>query len=481
MRIIKTLLMFVLLSIFSLQGMPFAGLNPESVSSEPGPASTDDFDLYIPLVSTKVTETIFGVESISYEPTTVVNLLKESGTYWVRVNPQVEQANPLFWSDVEPVKGQRNWSTASTTETELVNISNAKKEAILVIRRTPEWAREFPGYPCGPVKASEIPALAAFMKDLVQRYSAPPYNVEYYELWNEPDAAKEDVAPDDVYGCWGDQDDPYYGGGYYADVLKQVYPKVKEANPNAKVVIGGLLMAFDPAQGAQGDSSRYFEGILANGGGPYFDVVSYHTYDYYYGQLGVYQNPNWYSAWNTTGPVIAAKTQFLKDLMDDYNVSGKTLLCTEIALICSGASCSTDNETLQQTKAHYVAQAFAVSIVENIKGGIWYTLVDRWRYSGLTTLQYQKLPAFNAFRFARQEIGSGLSGTDESTNNLFVYKILTSKKGIVLVAWSKDGDNHNLSLSSTPKAIFDLYGGTKTVSNPVQITRQPVYIEMGSP
>ena len=46
------------------------------------------------------------------------------------------------------------------------------------------------------------------------------------------------VDPDSVFGCWGDNDDDYYGGGYYADMLKMVYPAVKSADPQAQVLIG---------------------------------------------------------------------------------------------------------------------------------------------------------------------------------------------------------------------------------------------------
>ena len=36
--------------------------------------------------------------------------------------------------------------------------------------------------------------------------------------------------------------DPYYGGGYYAEMLKIVYPQIKAADPEAQILIGGLLL-----------------------------------------------------------------------------------------------------------------------------------------------------------------------------------------------------------------------------------------------
>ncbi len=475
MKTILSILAVIAISLVSVS-------RPPSLDAPPSVEALQNSDeiVYVPLALANQPVTIFGVESFSYDSNDVVELIKQSGTRFVRVNPpshsERPNAKPLFWSDVEAVKGVYDWSTASTTETELTNISGAGKEAILVIRRTPEWARLYSGYPCGPVKVSEISALANFMKAAVERYSAPPFNVRYFELWNEPDAAREDVKPDEIYGCWGEKTDPYYGGRHYADVLKQVYPKVKEANSQAKLLIGGLLLGCDPDNPPEGkdcSSSLFFEGILVGGGGPYFDIVSYHTYDYY-GPAEKYQNSNWHSASNTTGPVIAAKTQFLLDLLDEYGVTGKQLFCTEIALICSG--CETASETFQQTKARYVAQAFAVSIAKGVKGGIWYTLVDRWRFSGLTDYNKNPLPAFDAFQFARQELGNAYGGEDISKDNMMIYEISTSK-GKVLVAWSQDGNNHTLQLGATPKAIYDLYGNSKNLTQNVQVSNEPVYIE----
>jgi hypothetical protein len=468
---IKLLLVFVMLivnSIFSAAGAfhPLPAIN----ASEPETVAAD-VKLFVPLVITDAPPTVFGIENITYEPQEVMDLANKSGVHWVRVNA-------LIWSDVEPAEGQRNWAAVSSIETQLKTLANSGKETILIIRRTPEWARQVASSPCGPVKSQKYGALANFMRDVVKRYSAPPYNVRYFELWNEPDAAVNNI--DDVYGCWGDVNDTtYYGGRTYGKVLKQVYPKVKEANGNAKLVIGGLLMDCDPVNPPAGKNctmSRYFEGILAEGAGSYFDVVSFHAYDYYYGALGDFRNENWHSAWNTTGPVLIAKTEFLKSILTKYNITGKTLLCTEIAIVCQD---NCDN-TFQQTKAYYVVQAYTTSIVEGLQGGIWYTLVDRWRESGLASKTYTPHPAFNAFKFARLELGNAQSGHDVSEGQMRIYQIDTFK-GRILVAWSKDGASHTLNLSETPYAAYDLYGNSIPVSQSMQVTLAPIYIELDPP
>ena len=42
------------------------------------------------------------------------------------------------------------------------------------------------------------------------------------------------VDPNSLYGCWGHNKDPSYEGGYFAEMLKKVYPAMKEANPKQK-------------------------------------------------------------------------------------------------------------------------------------------------------------------------------------------------------------------------------------------------------
>jgi hypothetical protein len=100
----------------------------------------------------------------------------------------------------------------------------------------PRWARAS-DIECSRV--TDLPAFARFAHDAAVRYP----NVHYWEIWNEQDAAS---GVEDYYGCWGDPNDPWGGGGYYAQVLEAVYPAIKSANPLAKIVFGGLANAQGP-------------------------------------------------------------------------------------------------------------------------------------------------------------------------------------------------------------------------------------------
>ncbi len=473
------LLICLTLNPFTIAVSPAAAVRalepPEKTSSSDtvADAQTDTYMLYVPRVGTVSAPTVFGLEDGNFQNDKVIEATVESGASWLR-------RNALLWSSVEPQKGQRQWEQVSAFEAELKEMASTGKEILLIIHRTPDWARQYPNSPCGPVKESEIPALANFVSDVVKRYSEPPFNIRYYELWNEPDAFVTDA--DGVYGCWGDTKDTYYGGRYYASVLKQVQPKVKAANPNAQLAIGGLLLdcdpvnpPIDPGTGKPKDckSSRYLEGILVGGGGTYFDVVSYHAYDYYYGGLGSYGNYNWHSSSDTSGPSIIAKTRYIKNLLAQYNITGKTLLCTEIALVCDSGC----GEDFEQTKAYYLAQAYAASIVEGVQGSFWYSLINKWRNSGLITPKtYARLPAFEAFKFGRSELSTAKSGSDVSQGLVRIYEI-NAPKGRIWLMWSKDSNEHTVHLDTMPYAAFDLYGKSLAVSQNMVVTLKPIYIE----
>ena len=89
---------------------------------------------------------------------------------------------------------------------------------------------------CGPIKPDALNAFGDFLFEAVSRYSLPPYNVTYWELGNEPDVDWNVANSAMPFGCWGDASDPYFGGGYYAEMLKVAYPQIKAANPEARVL-----------------------------------------------------------------------------------------------------------------------------------------------------------------------------------------------------------------------------------------------------
>ena len=142
-------------------------------------------------------KTAFGIMIDPLVGSTGLDPIAQAGSTWTR-------HSGLLWSDAEPVEGSLQWENAATLDQQLVDTSAAGLEVILIVRGMPEWAQAEGtlGYSCGPISPSKLGHFASFMFQVVSRYSQPPYNVSYYENWNEPDIEISVVpSPDSAYGC----------------------------------------------------------------------------------------------------------------------------------------------------------------------------------------------------------------------------------------------------------------------------------------
>ncbi len=422
---------------------------------------------------------IFGIELHAISEQGGLGLLTGAGGEWVR-------RNALLWSDVESQPGVRSWQNLARLEAELQAAGDQNMQTILIVRGTPFFARQVAGSACGPVAAEYFSAFADFLVDAVSRYSHPPYNVRYWEIGNEPDVDPGLVNGDSVYGCWGDQSDPYYGGGHYAEMLKIVYPRVKAANPQVQVLLGGLLLDCDPANPPETppgsgkvkdcSSGRFLEGVLQGGGGAYFDAVSFHAYDYYGEGLGRYGNLNWFSTWNTTGPVVTAKTQFLAHLLARFGWGDKPLLNTEVALICASSPGVCASDAFALTKAYYAAQVNASALQSGVAANVWYSL-QGWRDSGLVGSGNAPNLAYTAYAASLERL-SGAVSAGSLRLEAGLMGVAYNRQGTAgWIIWAVDEGTHSMPLPETPTAAFDVFGEALAVPNPVEIGMAPVYLE----
>ena len=265
----------------------------------------------------------------------------------------------IAWRDVEPKEGQYHWEVLAPLEDELRRAAGAGLTPILNVQMTPKWAQKNSPYACGPIKSEKFGAFADFMVQLVQRYgSNTEYGVRYWQIANEPDVAVGIVPPDSVFGCWGSLDDPYYGGGQYGEMLKVVYPRIKEADPNALVMMGGLLLECDPYTGSvpatcknqeRLKSGLFLEGVLKAGGGAYFDILDIHNYGLLSLDVPAHMSDqyNWSPPDGGTG--LPEKVAFVRRVLDQYGFGDKAIMSTELALKCEEPS-----DECQEAGAAYI-------------------------------------------------------------------------------------------------------------------------------
>jgi hypothetical protein len=420
---------------------------------------------------------VFGVTINPLSAQGGLDLITQAGVQWSRLS--------ISWNAVEQNYGGRIWGAVADLDTQIVNATSHDIQLILVLEDTPIWALK-PGYNCGAVEQEKLSNLGDFVYDLVSRYSQPPYNIHYYELWNEPDVVG-------ILGCWGDASDPYYGGGYYAEMLKAVYPRIKAADLHAQVLVGGLLLDCDPSTPQpncigeyeyKSTSSKFLEGILANGGGDYFDGVSFHAYDYYT-VPGQYSNSNWFSSSNwdgssqATGPVALVKAGYLHRLLLQYNQTGKYLVNTELALLSGTTACQTPvDQNYEQTKSAYLVESYVMTLVDGFKASLWYSTLG-WRGSCLLDSNLNPRPAYDALQTTRDELfdASLLQPVPAELTGVTGYEF-TRGNGTIWVIWSKDGTPQTVTLTQLPFTVKSMTGVVITPSLILNdVDWRPIFIE----
>jgi hypothetical protein len=458
-------------------------MQSESVEPTPLPESTviaTEALSPTPTTALLPSEPIVGLQINQLPSPEEIALFTRPETLWMR-------SNQIFWDEIEPQRTDPptyDWSVVD--EAALANTGSSGMRTILVVQYAPGWAQRFSPSACGPISEDALERFGQFMNALVSRYSQPPYNVHFWELGNEPDVAREDVQPRSIFGCWGDKNDPYFGGGYYGEMLRAIYPQVKAADPESQVIVGGLLLDCDPVDPPEREPgvlrncipAQFLEGILLNGGGDFFDGVSFHSYDFYLSELGKYANGNWHSSWDTTGPSLIAKTRFLQDVLAKYGYEEKLLMNTEMALICGrdGTEPECQTEDYQTTKAYYIAQAAITGMAVGLDANTWYSLYG-WRGSALINRELQPSPAFQSLLATSEHLDRSIFvGELADFPGIQVYEFEKDGNRNWLL-WSEDGAAHSVSLPEMPASIRDVFGEELAASQEITITMAPVYIQ----
>jgi hypothetical protein len=471
--------LLIVLVLISPVGLSFPP-DGENVASATTGSSSSTIFLPITLHGYPRPVTVFGTQVSPARLDKVKELLRGSDTYYVRVTA-------FNWNDIEPNRTNPptyNWDAVK--EFELASAGLNEMRIIGTIRFTPDWAWKIPGYACGPISPESLDEFAQFLQALVQRYSYPPYNIKYWELGNEPDIDPTLLTdPGSEFGCWGDENDEFYGGGYYAEMLKVAYPAIKAVDPTAQVLIGGLLLDCDPTNPPAGKDckpAKFLEGILRNGGGSFFDIASFHGYPTYSSASpgGELYYDEHFPGWEPRGGVVLGKLDFVREVMANNGVA-KPVMHTEGSLICpasNGVDCNPPNETFFQAQADYVVWLYVRNWAAGVKGTIWYQFDGPgWRFGSLLDENQNPKPAYYALDFLTQELkGAAYIAPVTQFAPLRGYEFKTAAKKI-WVLWSPDASQYTITLPGGVTGVFDKYGAEITPAGTDINIKSPIYIE----
>jgi hypothetical protein len=262
-----------------------------------------------------------------------------------------------------------------------------------------------------------------------------------------------------------------------------VYPRIKQADDEAQVVLGGLLLSCPPdAPDPCAWQADFLEGILDSGGKNFFDFVGIHAYDYYYKSYGQFGNDGWNSQWNNDGPVHIKKAQFIRSVLDKYNASDKEIMLLELSLICSydhtHPSCTPGADSdFETTQAMYVAKAYATSLGEGYFTSIWYDLNGGWENSSLLFSDLSYKDAFWAYKTARDSLKDASYEDSFENSGVKIYEFDRGDRFIWLM-WSKNGTTQEIDLPETPLAAWDYLNNPIMVTeSTIQVGMEPIYLE----
>jgi hypothetical protein len=462
----------------SANGEPFITQWFERARFEWHPSNPNDYKVLLGLLGnelrtapapTSSTPAVFGVEVNRDTVSHVTGQLGELGTRPVRYNG-------ILWSEVEPTQGQRTWTSLASVDSELAAISAAGGAPMVIVRSTPAWARQVTSSACGAIKADSLPAFAAFMGDLVTRYSQPPYNVHTWELGNEPDIDVNLVGSDAVFGCWGDAQRADYGGAAYAAMLKAAYPAIKAADPQANVVLGGLLLNCDPSYAPTQPcpSGPFFEGILQAGGGDFFDTVAYHAYAYWQPKQIDWDtlHPNW----THRGGLLIGKLQFLRDVMTRYGIA-KPVLMDEGGLLCYHSDPSCGPGGFYNDQANYLVRLYARSSASHLVGALWYTLNGPgWQEGGLLDAAQQPRPAYRTLVFLTRTLSGAAYVTGGIEGNVEHHNFRRGDRSYTIY-WTNDASSATIAPPAGSQTVYTLFGDSSPIGQNLTIGFTPIIVE----
>ena len=180
------------------------------------------------------------------EETTVIEKLNDLSIHWVR-----EEFN---WDVIEPAQGTYDWNGYDRIMTKY---NNAGVNVLGVLAYSADWASTAPDNIT--IKDKYPPNESAwqnFVTAVVERYP----EIKFWEVWNEPNHINFLKTDNSI--------------ATYKAILETASGAIRSANPQAKVLLGGL----------SGVDSDFVRQLYLNGVKGLFDIVAIHPYRSNYNQ-----------------------------------------------------------------------------------------------------------------------------------------------------------------------------------------------------
>ncbi len=417
------------------------------------------------------------------EKTHLSKVASTKDAYWMRMFE-------LWWEQVESQKGKINWDSV---DQEVLRLNKDDVYLVATIKPFANWDQDachleekyianthLPmegqanvkvGKPC------DIQAYKEFLKKAVERYDGDGQDdmpgllipIKYWEIMNEPS------MQGGVSGGMGEELKFFVGTSEeYLEILKNSYEAIKEADPEAKVVQGGMA-------GMMQNFVDFWEPILSAGGGNYFDIANNHTI-------------------STTDKKEDFQVIKFKKFLEKFGLENKPIFITEVQF-GELAEKPTDLKSFEVLMAK--SSVFALSqgadklfYIENWlfwdqdesqkkddksdemskedqKMGISQDLLNSSTHKVYLNL-VDKINQYDKIEVIKEEYTEGENDSDGATSRIGQYKFI-SNSNIVYVLW---GSAEIPSEISGQIKVTDIYGESKEMeATNLTLTDAPVFIE----
>lgn len=276
--------------------------------------------------------------------------LNELGVTWIRWD--------FDWSEIQPnSKSTYRW-TSSDLVAEIAKKNNIK--SLGIITYTPRWARQRTCRNSDKCKPTDPIIFGNFAGIVADRYKS--YGINHWEIWNEPNSINFFRPIPNVSS--------------YSAMLKSAYSAIKESNPDAVVLTGGLAPTLNV--GSNISPISFINILYEKGVNDYFDAIALHPYSFPV-------DPSYSASWNGW-----QQLNQIRQIMTENGENDKFVWITEFGSPTNGPGVAYDNLILDNFVhesdfvTEYRQNAIANDAIKqsaNIQDWLgpffWYSLIDR--------------------------------------------------------------------------------------------------------
>ncbi len=293
---------------------------------------------------------------------TVMDSADEAGVQWGR-----EQFD---WDVIEPSDGTYSWASYDKV---LAEYTQRDIKMLGLLTYSSSWASAVPGSTDSEFYPPDMTAWKDYVATVADHYKD---DINYWEIWNEPNHE----------GFWkGDLDG-------YSDLIVAASAAIKAANPDAKIVLGGL----------SGSDADYLDDLYTDiNDASVIDVVAFHPYRVLNGGFNNAPEMN-ADGLNT----LLTDIYNMKAVVRKHDKANTPLWITEL-----GWTTYADGVT-KTKQAQFLMRAYTTALaIPNVKKVFWYTFSDTSSDNslseakfGLVDVNYKKKKALDAFTFTKNHL-----------------------------------------------------------------------------